>query len=128
MSGNITTKTVANFDKPPRLSKSEKARLDGLTDDAIARAAGDDPDNPVLTETELEAFEPVTDAKRIRRSLNLTQGAFARTFHIPIGTLRDWEQHRAEPDQAARNFLKVIAAAPETVKNALSGFRERVEG
>jgi len=128
MSGNTTTKTVANFDKPPRLSKAEKARLDGLTDDAIARAAGDDVDNPVLTQAELAEFEPVADAKRIRRALNLTQEAFAQTFHIPIGTLRDWEQHRAEPDQAARNLLKVIAAAPDTVKDALSEFRERVEG
>lgn len=128
MSNNITTKTVANFSKPPRLSNTEKARLDGLTNDTIARAAGDDPDNPVLSQAELKEFEPVADAKRIRRSLNLTQEAFARAFHIPIGTLRDWEQHRAEPDQAARNLLKVIAAAPETVKDALSGFRERVEG
>lgn len=128
MSGNTTTKTVANFDKPPRLSKAEKVRLDGLTDDAITRAAGDDADNPVLTQAELAQFEPVADAKRIRRALNLTQEAFARAFHIPIGTLRDWEQHRAEPDQAARNLLKVIAAAPETVKNALSGVGERVEG
>lgn len=126
MSGNTTTKTVANFDKPPRLSRPEKARLDGLTDDAIARAAGDDADNPVLTQAELAQFEPVADAKRIRRALNLTQEAFAQTFHIPLGTLRDWEQHRTEPDQAARNLLKVIAAAPETVKDALSGVGERV--
>jgi putative transcriptional regulator len=124
----MMTKTVANFDKPPRLSKAEKACLDGLTDDAIARAAGDDSDNPVLTPAELEEFEPVADAKRIRRSLNLTQKAFARAFHIPIGTLRDWEQHRAEPDQAARNLLKAIAVAPETVKDALSDFKQPVDG
>ncbi|MCR4377790.1 MAG: hypothetical protein NUV50_06825 [Rhodospirillales bacterium] len=128
MSDAITTKTVANFDKPPRLSKAEKARLDGLTDEAIARAAADDADNPILTQAELAQFEPVTDARRIRHTLNLTQEAFARAFHIPIGTLRDWEQHRAKPDQAARNLLKVIAAAPETVKDALAGVGERVEG
>lgn len=63
MSGNITTKTVANFDRPPRLSKPEKVHLDGLTDEAIARAAGDDPDNPVLTQAELAEFEPVADAQ-----------------------------------------------------------------
>lgn len=87
-----------------------------------------DEGNPVLTPAELEEFEPVADAKRIRRSLNLTQKAFARAFHIPIGTLRDWEQHRAEPDQAARNLLKVIAVAPETVKDALSDFKQPVDG
>lgn len=83
MSGNTTTKPVADFDKPPRLSKAEKAHLEGLTDDAIARAAGDDADNPVLTQAELAEFEPVADAKRIRRSLNLTQEAFARAFTSP---------------------------------------------
>ena len=76
--GKRVTKAVANFDKPPRLSKAEKARLDGLTENAIARAAGDDADNPVLTQAELAEFEPVADAKRIRRALNLTQEAFAR--------------------------------------------------
>jgi len=36
---------------------------------------------------------------------------FAVRFHIPIGTLRDWEQGRAEPDQAERAYLKVIFKA-----------------
>ncbi len=40
--------------------------------------------------------------KIIRRALGLSEEEFAVRFHIPIGTLRDWEQGRAEPDQAAR--------------------------
>ena len=32
--------------------------------------------------------------KIIRRSLDLTQEEFAERYHIPIGTLRDWEQGR----------------------------------
>ena len=36
------------------------------------------------------------------------------------GTLRDWEQGAAEPDQAARSYLKVIARNPEAVLKALS--------
>jgi Domain of unknown function (DUF5615) len=43
----------------------------------------------------------------------------SRVFGIPIGTLRDWEQHRAEPDQAARSYLAVIAADPGAVRKAL---------
>ncbi|MFP6709048.1 MAG: helix-turn-helix domain-containing protein, partial [Alphaproteobacteria bacterium] len=39
-------------------------------------------------------------AKIIRRSLNLSQQEFAAQFQISIGTLRDWEQNRAEPDGA----------------------------
>jgi putative transcriptional regulator len=30
--------------------------------------------------------------------LGLTQEQFAARFHESIGTLRDWEQGRAEPD------------------------------
>ena len=42
------------------------------------------------------------------------------TASIPIGTLRDWEQGRTEPDQANRAYLKVIAVDPEFVKRALA--------
>jgi len=57
--------------------------------------------------------------KIIRRALGLSQEDFAARYHIPIGTLRDWEQGRVEPDQAARAYLTVIARAPETVRDAL---------
>jgi putative transcriptional regulator len=49
----------------------------------------------------------------------MSQEEFARTFHIPIGTLRDWEQGRVEPDQAARAYFKVIARNPKAVREAL---------
>jgi putative transcriptional regulator len=124
MNEDTTTTTEVNFDDPPRHARptaEEKARLAALADEDIARAAQDDPDNPVLTAADLAAFKSVADAKLIRRSMNLTQEAFAHMFHIPIGTLRDWEQHRTEPDQAAQNFLKVVSASLDAVKRALSG-------
>jgi putative transcriptional regulator len=40
-------------------------------------------------------------------------------YRIPIGTLRDWEQGRCEPDQPARAYLIVIAHDPEGVLRAL---------
>ena len=58
-------------------------------------------------------------AKLIRRALGLTQEEFAARFQIPLGTLRDWEQGAAEPDQAARGYLRVIAGDPEAVRRAL---------
>jgi putative transcriptional regulator len=61
----------------------------------------------------------VSRAKTIRRTLGLTQEAFATRFQIPIGTLRDWEQGRAEPDQTARAYLRAIAGDPEAVWRAL---------
>jgi DNA-binding transcriptional regulator YiaG len=37
-----------------------------------------------------------------------------------VGTLRDWEQRRYEPDQAAQAYLKVIAADAAFVARALA--------
>jgi len=57
----------------------------------------------------------------IRRALKLSQQQIAATFHIPIGTVRDWEQGRYEPDAAARvAYLRVIASEPKTVRKALA--------
>ena len=55
----------------------------------------------------------------IRVPHDLTQEEFAARYHIPLGTLRDWEQGRAEPDQATRAYLTVIARDPEGVQRAL---------
>ena len=48
----------------------------------------------------------------------MSQSEFATAFGIPLGTLRDWEQHRREPDQAAKSYLEVIAREPEVVRKA----------
>ncbi len=61
----------------------------------------------------------------IRRALRLTQEEFASAYQIPIGTLRDWEQGRTEPDQANRAYLKVIAVDPEFVRRALAEWPKR---
>jgi len=37
----------------------------------------------------------------------------------PIGTLRDWEQGRVEPDQAAQAYLKAIAGDAAAVQRAI---------
>lgn len=78
-----------------------------------------DPENPPLTKEQLSRMRRVSPAKHIRFQLGLTQEQFAETYMIPIGTLRDWEQHRSEPDAPARAYLKVIAADPEGVARTL---------
>ena len=60
------------------------------------------------------------DVKAIRENLGLTQVAFAERFRIPVTTVRDWEQGRRNPDQAACAFLRVIAKSPRTVARALA--------
>jgi putative transcriptional regulator len=62
----------------------------------------------------------VSQAKRIRWALHMSQIEFAKTFRIPLGTLRDWEQHRRDPDQAAQAYLEVIAREPDAVRRALA--------
>jgi hypothetical protein len=49
----------------------------------------------------------------------VTQEEFAARYRIPLGTLRDWEQGRAEPDQPTRAYLTVIAHDPKGVHKAI---------
>jgi putative transcriptional regulator len=64
-------------------------------------------------------LRPVPRVKTLRRTLALSQEEFAARYHIPLGTLRDWEQGRTEPDQPARAYLTVIARDPEGVRRVL---------
>lgn len=59
------------------------------------------------------------DVRSIRGRMKLTQPAFAKRFGLPVGTVRDWEQGRAVPDQAARVLLRVIEADPAAVQRAI---------
>jgi putative transcriptional regulator len=63
------------------------------------------------------------DVRAIRAKVKLSQAAFAERYGIPIGTLRDWEQDRRQPDQTARVLLAVIEKEPDAVVRALSGRR-----
>jgi putative transcriptional regulator len=87
---------------------------------AIERAARADRDAQPLTEADLKRMKRTPQAKIIRRALELTQEEFAARYHIPLGTLRDWEQGRAEPDQPTRAYLMLIARDPEYVNRTLN--------
>ncbi len=89
-----------------------------MTDDAVMAAALKDPDARPLTAAQLARMKKVPRAKIIRRALGLSQEEFAARFRIPLGTLRDWEQGRSEPDQTARAYLEVIAAEPKAAARA----------
>jgi putative transcriptional regulator len=93
--------------------------IDPMSDADVETAALSDPDNPPLTPERLAQLRPVSRVKTLRRALGLTQEEFAGRYHIPLGTLRDWEQGRSEPDQPARAYLLVIARAPEKVAQLL---------
>src|ERR1700758_3516475 len=60
-----------------------------------------------------------TAIKALRRSTGLTQEEFCARFRIPLGTLRDWEQGRSEPDKPARAYLMAISGDASAVSRAL---------
>jgi len=91
-----------------------------MTETEVHEAAMADPDARPMTPAEWSKARRVPRTKTLRRSLGLTQEEFAARYHIPLGTLRDWEQGRCEPDQPARAFLKAIAGAPAAVAEALA--------
>jgi putative transcriptional regulator len=94
--------------------------LPNLTEDEINAAALTDPDNPPRTPEREKHLKRVPRVKVMRRALKLTQEEFSARFRIPLGTLRDWEQGKTEPDQAARAYLTVIARNPKAVTEALN--------
>lgn len=101
------------------VSKRDWSRFDAMTPAERSRAARSDPDAQPLSTADLARMKRTPQVKVIRRALALTQEEFAARFKIPLGTLRDWEQGRTEPDQPARSYLRVIARDPEGVSKAL---------
>ncbi len=93
---------------------------DPMTEEQRHAAAMADPDCKPIRPEDLPLMPRVPQVSVIRRALKLSQEDFAAHFHIPIGTLRDWEQGRKEPDAAAKAYLRVIAREPETVRRALA--------
>ena len=104
------TTTSGKAPSPPR----------SMTDGAIEQAARADRDAQPLTETDIRRMRRTPQARIIRRALDLTQEEFAARYRIPIGTLRDWEQGRAEPDQPTRAYLTLIARDPDHVNRILN--------
>jgi putative transcriptional regulator len=89
--------------------KAFEMMMEGMGD-AIAYAQGDTSRGRVAT----------VDAKAVRAKTKLSQDKFATTYHLPVGTLRDWEQGRAQPDRSAATLLKMIDADAAGVEKILA--------
>ncbi len=61
----------------------------------------------------------VPDVWAIRRRLHMSQHEFADAFHIPLATLKNWEQGRRVPDAPAAAYLRAIARRPQAIREAL---------
>ncbi len=100
-------------------TRNDWRRADAMSEDDVHAAALADPDAQPLTPERLAHMKRTPQVKVIRRALGLSQEEFAARFRIPLGTLRDWEQGRKEPDAAARAYLVVIGRNPSAVSEAL---------
>ncbi|MGP0058173.1 MAG: helix-turn-helix domain-containing protein [Beijerinckiaceae bacterium] len=50
----------------------------------------------------------------------MSQTDFAAALHIPIGTIRNWEQGRVRPDPAAQALLTILYRQPRAALKALN--------
>jgi putative transcriptional regulator len=117
MKKGSTTRFRLNPKKPP---KTDWRAFDAMSDAERHRAAVSDPDAPPATEAQLARARRVPTVRALRKKLNLTQEEFAARFHLPLGTVRDWEQGAHRPDKAAQVLLTVIARDPDAVARALA--------
>jgi putative transcriptional regulator len=114
------SKTIITVRTTPdgRLRRKTDAGWEELARERLAPTPPDfvppyDPDNLPWTPEQRANRKRVPRVNTLRRQLSLTQEQFAERYHIPIGTLRDWEQGRSEPEAPAKALLKLIAADPE---------------
>jgi putative transcriptional regulator len=52
----------------------------------------------------------------VRKQLGKTQAAFSQLLGVPLGTIRDWEQGRKQPESAAITLIKVARDFPEVLE------------
>jgi putative transcriptional regulator len=93
--------------------KNFKRVMDGL-EDAIAIAKGKTDPKTYRVHVPHEV-----DVQKIRKKLKLTQAEFADRYGFSLGSVRDWEQKRKQPEASARMFLKVIEKRPDVVEDVL---------
>ena len=60
-------------------------------------------------------FKPA-DVKAIRDSLGKSPPEFAMMIGVSVATLRNWEQGRRAPEEAAKILLRLIESQPKLVE------------
>ena len=120
MSKTGTTRVTMKTGSALPRGATDWARLDAVTDEEVVAAALSDPDARSLTPEQLSGMRRVSRVKALRQRLGMTQMQFAEAFHLPITTLRDWEQRRSTPDAPARALLLAIERDPEVMRRLLA--------
>jgi putative transcriptional regulator len=94
----------------------DEAKLDATTEDDIRAYQEEDGYDPDFEPTDVRV---VPGPRDVRVRLGLTQKEFAEALHIPLATVRNWEQGRTVPDAPARALLTVVAREPDAAFAAL---------
>ena len=79
-----------------------------------------DPEDFDVTTEALDSAHRARLIRRTRAGLGLSQTEFATRFHVPVGTLRDWEQARVTAPDFAIAYVRVIAQHPDLVAKAVA--------
>jgi|SRR5579872_3818328 len=116
--GSIT-KFKLSAKKPP---KTHWRAFDAMSEAERHQAALSDPDSQPATEAQLTRARHIPTVRALRQRLKLTQEEFAARFHLPLGTVRDWEQGAHRPDKAAQVLLTIISKDPDAVVRALEAY------
>lgn len=104
--------------------------IDSMTDEDIARQIAENPDAPPdLSDAPPEMVFPVhppggVNVRGIRAKLGMTQAEFAERYGFALGSVRDWEQGRKQPEAATRTLLFVIEVQPDLVAKVVTDHRE----
>jgi putative transcriptional regulator len=89
--------------------RADRAKLEAASEQDTRRHMiedGLDADNP------LAGFTPRSKVAEVRQKIDMSQDAFARALHVPVKTIRNWEQGRSKPDPAARALLAIVEDDP----------------
>lgn len=104
----------------PAFSAVELRTLKAKKNADILKAAKSDPDARPLNARQLLTIAVAQRIRMLRAKLDATQAEFAKTYRIPLGTLRDLEQGRTEGDAVMTAYVTLIEADPKGVARTLA--------
>jgi putative transcriptional regulator len=110
----ITRMTAAELGKSG--GSFDAAKLAATTEAEIRQYMIEDGENPDREPHEQDIISPWF----IRKRLGLTQQGFADLLHIPVATLRNWEQNRVSMEPATVALMRILAKEPEAALRALA--------
>lgn len=77
-------------------------------------------DNPDWSEIDLAPLDHAAMLRAARARLGLSQDVAARLLGVPAASLRNWEQRRTAPDDAAKTLIRLLYDHPEDMRAFLA--------